>query len=100
MRRMAPANPKATSVKQVFERTIMAAHADISRTPFVYRLPVIGGIAREWAEGHPDFPFMLVLAFVSAWACAALIWGLPALVITAVGLVPLLFVLLVLITRG
>ena len=78
----------------------MSAPADTPRIPFAYRLPVVGAIAREWAEGHPDFPYMLVLAFVSAWACAVAIWGLPALVLTAVGLVPLMFVLLVLITRG
>ncbi len=78
----------------------MTALADTPRTPFVYRLPVIGALAREWAEGHPDFPYFLLLAFVSAWACAVAIWGLPALVITAVGLVPLMFVMLVLITRG
>jgi hypothetical protein len=78
----------------------MAALPDVPRTPFAYRLPVIGAIAREWAEGHPDFPFFLVFAFVSAWACAVALWGLPALYLTAVGLVPLMFVLLVLITRG
>ena len=76
------------------------ATTNAPRTPFVYRLPVVGPIAREWAEGHPDFPYLLVGAFVSAWACAVVLWGLPALVLTAVGLVPLMFVMLVLITRG
>lgn len=78
----------------------MASLPDSPRKPFVYRLPILGGIAREWAEGDPDFPFLLVLAFVSAVACAVAVWGLPALTLAAVALVPLMFAILVLITRG
>jgi hypothetical protein len=72
----------------------------VARGPFVYRIPVLGAIAREWAEGDKDFPLMLVLAFVSLWAVAVALWGLPALYLTAVALVPLMGVLLVLITLG
>jgi hypothetical protein len=71
-----------------------------SSTPFVYRIPVLGAIAREWAEGDKDFPLMLVFALVSVWALAVVFWGLPALYLTAVALVPLMGVLLVLITLG
>jgi hypothetical protein len=70
------------------------------RTPFVYRIPVLGAIAREWAEGDKDFPLMLVFALVSLWAVAVVFFGLPALYLTAVALVPLMGVLLVLITLG
>lgn len=72
----------------------------VTRTPIVYRIPVLGAIAREWAEGDADFPFFLILAFVLAWACAVMIWGLPALVLPAVALAPAMLAMLVLITRG
>lgn len=78
----------------------MAADPDTHDTPFAYRLPVLGPIAREWAEGHRDFPFFLLLAFVLVWASGVAVFGLPALYLTAVGLVPLMFALLVAITRG
>jgi hypothetical protein len=78
----------------------MSVAPDTPRVPFAYRIPVLGAIAREWAEGHPDFPMMLVFALVSMWACAIAIWGLPALYLPAVAAVPGMFVFLIAITRG
>ena len=68
--------------------------------PLVYRVPFLGGIAREWAEGDADFPFFLVLALVLAWACGVAIWGLPALYLPAVALAPGMLAMLVVLTRG
>jgi hypothetical protein len=68
--------------------------------PFLRRVPVIGAIARELAEGDSDFPFYLLLAAGSAWACAAIVWGLPALVIPAVALAPAVMVILIALTLG
>jgi len=77
------------------------ALADIrTATPLAYRLPVLGALAREWAEGDPDFPLVLVLALVSAWGCAIAIWGLPALYLPAVAAVPVMLATLVALTRG
>ncbi|MCB1405294.1 MAG: hypothetical protein KDK01_03305 [Rhodobacteraceae bacterium] len=70
------------------------------RSPLVYRLPILGAIARELAEGDADFPLYLILALVSAWGCAIVLWGLPALALPAVALAPMILVLLVAITRG
>lgn len=83
----------------------MSTYADDPTTgteavPLVYRIPVIGAIARECAEGDADFPLMLVFALVSAWAVAVALWGLPALYLTALAIVPVMGVLLVLITLG
>lgn len=69
-------------------------------TPFIRRLPVIGPIARELAEGDADFPFYLLAALLSAWGCAFMLWGLPALVIPALVAAPLMMIILVLITQG
>jgi hypothetical protein len=68
--------------------------------PLIRRLPIIGGIARELAEGDSDFPFYLLLAAGSAWACAAVIWGLPALVLPAIALAPTVMLVLIALTRG
>lgn len=71
-----------------------------NETPLIYRVPVLGAIAREWAEGDKDFPFVLVAALVLAWACAVFIWGLPALYLPAVIAAPGFLLMLVALTRG
>lgn len=78
------------------------ASADIAlaRRPAVYRLPILGAIAREWAEGDADFPLYLILALVSVWGLAIVTWGLPALYLPAVFASPLMIVVLVAISRG
>lgn len=87
----------------------MSAHADPQvvrpsrrrqREPFLRRIPILGGIARELAEGDGDYPFYLMLAAVSAWGCAVLVWGLPALYLPAIALAPAVMVMLIALTRG
>jgi hypothetical protein len=68
--------------------------------PLLRRVPILGGIARELAEGDGEYPFYLMLAGVSAWACAVLVWGLPALYLTAMALVPGVMLMLIALTRG
>jgi len=69
-------------------------------TPLIFRVPVLGAIAREWAEGDRDFPVFLILALVSAWGCAVALWGLPALYLPAVVAAPGMLAMLVVLTRG
>jgi hypothetical protein len=80
------------------------ASADASlhstRTPFAYRLPIFGAIAREWTEGDADFPLYLILVLVSVWGMAIFFFGLPALYLPAVVASPLMVAMLVLISRG
>jgi hypothetical protein len=68
--------------------------------PWLRRLPVLGPIARELAEGEGDYPFYLILAALSAWGCAVLVWGLPALYLPAIALVPGVMAMLIALTRG
>ncbi len=70
------------------------------RQPLIRRIPVIGGIARELAEGDGDYPFYLMLALVTGWASAVLVWGLPALYLPALALAPVVMLTLLAITRG
>ena len=64
------------------------------------RLPLVSAIAHEWAHGDRDFPLTLLAAIVLVWACAFMIWGLPALTLGAVALVPVCMALLVRIAAG
>mgnify|MGYP001349946590 CR=1 FL=1 len=68
--------------------------------PLIRRIPLLGPIARELADGDADYPFYLLAALLSAWGCAFMFWGLPALVMPALVAAPLMLVVLVLITRG
>lgn len=70
------------------------------RESLVRRIPVLGAIARELADGDADFPLYLLAAVLSAWGCAIVLWGLIALVMPALVAAPLMLVMLVLITRG
>jgi hypothetical protein len=64
------------------------------------RLPIISAIADEWAHGDRDFPLTFVAALVLVWACAVMLWGLPALTLGAVALVPVYMILLIRIAAG
>ncbi|REC58976.1 hypothetical protein DRV84_01795 [Rhodosalinus sediminis] len=65
-----------------------------------YAVPVIGWIARDLAEGGSDNIYYLLVAVLSLWAIAVMTWGLPALTLTAVALVPAIMATLVLLTIG
>ena len=41
-----------------------------------------------------------VLAFIAAWGASAVIWGVPGLYLPALALVPVVWVVLILISRG
>lgn len=81
------------------------SYADPSRrAPMWQRLfflvPVIGWIARDLVYGAKDTIWYALVAFVSFWMSAILLFGLPGLYIPALFLVPLVFGGLILITRG
>ncbi|MCC6002565.1 MAG: hypothetical protein JJU19_17160 [Pararhodobacter sp.] len=77
-----------------------AARRRSARKPLAWRIPVLGAILRELAEGDPDFPFYAGLSLACLAVCAVLLWGLPALVVTALLATPVMGTLLILITRG
>ncbi len=61
------------------------------------RLPVVGRVVRE-IEREIDTVYYLIVILLTALVLAVNFWGLPALVLAAVALVPLIFVLLIWIT--
>jgi hypothetical protein len=60
-------------------------------------LPVIGRVIRD-IERDIDTVYYLLVILLTALVLAVNVWGLAALVVTAVSLVPVIFVLLIWIT--
>jgi hypothetical protein len=60
-------------------------------------LPVMGRVIRE-VEREVDTIYYLIVILLTALVLAINVWGLAALVVTAVALVPVIFTLLIWIT--
>jgi hypothetical protein len=64
-----------------------------------FRLPVIGWIARDIAR-DPDSIWYALVILLTILILAVKTWGLVALTLTAVAMVPVMFVILIAITQG
>jgi len=82
------------------DHVLKRRHKPLITRHVTYRLPVIGRIAREVVEGEVDNSFALIIMVVSAVASTVLIWGFPALIISALGATALMFLTLLRITFG
>ncbi len=75
-----------------------------ARRPFWLRLtlslPVVGWIVRDLLFGDKDNIWYLLVALISLWAIAVMTWGIIALYLPALAMVPVMMVTLILITRG
>lgn len=61
-------------------------------------LPVIGRVIRD-VEREVDTVYYLVVILVTALVLAIQAWGLPALVLTALAMVPVMFVILIILAK-
>lgn len=61
-------------------------------------IPLVGRVIRD-IEREIDSVYYLLTIVVTAVVLAVQTWGLPALVLTALALVPVMFVLLVILAR-
>ncbi len=66
----------------------------------LFALPILGRIAKEVAYGPEENIYYALATFVSLWGCSALLFGLPGLYLPALGLVPVIWLCLLAITRG
>ncbi|GAA6192852.1 hypothetical protein DS909_10915 [Phaeobacter gallaeciensis] len=82
----------------------MAATDFPTRPPLLNRLvfaiPLFGWMAKEMAEGGADIWFFAIAAVVCMWGCSTLLFGLPGFYLPAVLFVPVMFLILILISRG
>jgi len=65
----------------------------------VYALPIIGQIARDIARDRENIWYALVI-LLTVLVLAVQTWGVMALSLAALGAVPVMFVVLILITLG
>ena len=75
----------------------MTASPSLSRN--LYAVPVPGWIARDIARS-PDGIWYALVILLTVLVLAVKTWGLVALALTALATVPVMFVLLIAITRG
>jgi hypothetical protein len=76
--------------------TTFAAPGPVGR---IFRsFPVIGGLIRA-VERELDTIYYLLVIALTALVLAIQTWGLPALVLTALAMVPVMFVILVILAR-
>lgn len=80
---------------QSFETHVAPRRSGLSR--FTRALPVVGRVIRE-VEREIDTIYYLLVIVLTAVVLAIQVWGLPALVLTALALVPVIFVTLFWIT--
>lgn len=66
----------------------------------LYATPIVGRIAREVAEGDADNKWYLGMILLTLWVLAYMVWGVPALYIPFVLMVPFCIAMLLLLTRG
>ncbi|RYE57382.1 MAG: hypothetical protein EOP18_02835 [Rhizobiaceae bacterium] len=66
----------------------------------IYRIPILGWLIREAAEGSDNVKILFLVNCVLLWLLAIFLFGYPAIIIPALCLVAIVFVLLILIMRG
>ena len=66
----------------------------------LFSIPILGWMLKDVMYGDSDNIYYFLLAIVSLWGIAILQFGLLGLMIPALALVPVVFLTLILITRG
>lgn len=64
-----------------------------------YALPIVGWITRDIPRGVDNVFYALAIV-LTLLVLAVITWGVVALAMTALAMVPVMFVVLILITRG
>lgn len=80
------------------DATHLRRQPDLS-TRLLHAIPLIGWIARDIGRGTENVFYALAI-LVTLVVLAVKTWGIAALAMTALALVPVMFVILILITRG
>jgi hypothetical protein len=78
--------------------TLTSTNAPSSFGRFARAIPVVGQVIRD-VERDTSSIYYLLITLLTVLVLAIQTWGLPALVLTALALVPVMFALLILIAR-
>ena len=66
----------------------------------LFAIPFIGRISKEVAYGETENFVYALITLVCLWGCSIVLFGIPGLYLPAVALVPVMFILLIAISRG
>ncbi|MFY0311615.1 hypothetical protein ACFMBG_17130 [Leisingera sp. D0M16] len=66
----------------------------------LFAVPLLGRMIKEVAYGPEENLYYAIATFVSLWGCSIMLFGIPGLYIPALCMVPVMFTLLITITRG
>ena len=66
----------------------------------LFALPFVGRISKEVAYGEAENFKYALLTLVSLWGSSILLFGIPGLYLPALAMVPVMFILLIAISRG
>ena len=63
-------------------------------------MQAFGRLVRDTLKGEALLWYLFALVVIALWATSAILFGLPGLYMPAVGLVPVVYLLLIIISRG
>jgi hypothetical protein len=66
----------------------------------IFRVPVLGRIWKEVSYGDEGNIYYAIATFISLWGISIMLFGLPGLYLPALALVPVMWIILILISRG
>lgn len=66
----------------------------------IYRIPILGWLLKETVEGSANVKALFLVNCVLVWLLAISVFGYPAIILPALCLVGVMFVVLIIITRG
>ncbi len=66
----------------------------------IYHVPVFGWMLKEAVQGPTTAKVLFILNLLLLWLLAIVTFGYPAIILPALTAVPVMFVLLILITKG
>jgi hypothetical protein len=66
----------------------------------IFNIPIIGWIIKKAAIGPASVKAMFLINLKMLWILSILIFGYPAIIVPALILVPTMFVILFIITKG
>lgn len=66
----------------------------------IYAVPVLGWMLKDVVHGDRDNIYWFILALASLWVMAIMAFGYPAVILPVLAVVPIVFCVLIVITRG
>ena len=66
----------------------------------LFAVPLLGWLLRDALLGHDDAKIYFIVNCLVLWVLAIVLFGYPAAIIPALAAVPVVFVILIAITRG